>query len=45
MIRYRYAIQAHYFAYRIWAGDRTGITDDAENFEGLDFGRSSLLGT
>ena len=43
MLRYRYAIQAYYFAYRIWADDRTGITDDAENEEGLEFGRSALL--
>ena len=35
LLRFRYAVQADYFARRIVADDRTGIADPAENEKGL----------
>jgi homoserine kinase type II len=42
LLRFRYAVQADYFAHRIWVGDRTGIDDPAENHEGLRAARTGL---
>jgi Ser/Thr protein kinase RdoA (MazF antagonist) len=42
LLRFRYAIQAHYFAYRIWVDDRTGIDDPAANHIGLRAARTGL---
>ncbi len=42
--RYRYAVQADYFARRLRDSDLTGIDDPAENQEGLDDARDMLGG-
>ncbi len=42
MLRFRWAVQADYFARRLVAGDRTG-TDDAGNAQGLADARAHLL--
>jgi homoserine kinase type II len=42
MLRFRGAVQADYFAYRIWVDDRTGIEGPAENHEGLRHARTML---
>jgi homoserine kinase type II len=42
MLRFRGAVQADYFAYRIWVDDRTGIEGPAENRKGLHHARTML---
>jgi hypothetical protein len=44
MLRFRWAVQADYFAWRITANDLTGITGPAENDKGLEDARQALLG-
>jgi Ser/Thr protein kinase RdoA (MazF antagonist) len=44
MLRFRYAVQADYFAYRLYVDDRTGIADPAENHDGLCDARAGLEG-
>ncbi|MBZ2197090.1 phosphotransferase enzyme family protein [Occultella gossypii] len=43
MRRYRQAVQAAYFAQRLAASDRTGLTDPAGNHKGLDDARRGLV--
>ena len=43
MLRFRWAVQADYFAWRITAGDLTGITGPEENEKGLEDARRVLL--
>jgi len=43
MLRFRWAVQADYFARRITAGDMTGITGPEENEKGLEDARRVLL--
>ena len=43
MLRFRWAVQADYFARRITANDLTGITGPEENEKGLEDARRSLL--
>jgi Ser/Thr protein kinase RdoA (MazF antagonist) len=42
LLRFRGAVQADYFAYRIWIDDRTGIDDPVANVEGLRHARTML---
>jgi Ser/Thr protein kinase RdoA (MazF antagonist) len=42
MLRYRWAVQAYYFAYRIAHRDLTGIADHDENEKGLADARTAL---
>jgi len=42
MLRYRWAVQAYYFAYRIAHSDLTGIADHDENEKGLADARAAL---
>jgi Ser/Thr protein kinase RdoA (MazF antagonist) len=42
MLRFRWAVQADYFAYRLSVDDRTGIRDPAENRKGLYDARDAL---
>jgi homoserine kinase type II len=42
MVRFRWAVQADYFARRIATGDLTGISGDAENEKGLEDARAQL---
>ena len=42
MLRFRWAVQANYFAWRIAANDLTGISGPAENEKGLEDARRSL---
>ena len=42
MLRFRWAVQADYFARRITAGDLTGITGPDENANGLEDARRAL---
>jgi len=42
MVRFRWAVQADYFAHRIATGDLTGISGDAENEKGLEDARAQL---
>jgi Ser/Thr protein kinase RdoA (MazF antagonist) len=42
MLRFRWAVQADYFARRIASNDLTGITDPAENHTGLNDARHHL---
>ncbi len=44
LLRFRWAVQADYFARRLAAGDLTGITDGSENVKGLEDARRHLLG-
>jgi Ser/Thr protein kinase RdoA (MazF antagonist) len=44
MLRFRWAVQADYFAWRITANDLTGITGPEENDKGLEDARRALLG-
>lgn len=44
MLRFRYAVQADYFAKRIVAGDLTGIDDPSGNLDGLAGARLGLTG-
>ena len=39
MLRFRYAVQAFYFAHRIWVDDRRGIDGPEENLKGLRHAR------
>jgi hypothetical protein len=41
-LRIRWAVQAGYFAWRCSTDDRTGITDPAENREGLAAARRAF---
>ena len=43
LLRFRWAVQAWYFAWRIANDDRTGIDDPAENEKGLEDARRALL--
>jgi len=43
-LRFRWAVQADYFARRIWTNDLTGITSPSENDDGLRAARHFLLG-
>ncbi|TDE98823.1 hypothetical protein EXU48_01065 [Occultella glacieicola] len=43
MRRYRFAVQAAYFAERLTGSDRTGLTDPAGNHKGLDDARRGLV--
>jgi homoserine kinase type II len=43
MLRFRWAVQADYFAIRITANDLTGITGPEENEKGLEDARRALL--
>jgi homoserine kinase type II len=43
LLRFRWAVQADYFARRITANDLTGITGPEENEKGLDDARLALL--
>ncbi|WP_327004002.1 hypothetical protein OHA72_54630 [Dactylosporangium sp. NBC_01737] len=42
LLRFRYAVQADYFARRIATGDLTGIADATENEKGLEDARLGL---
>jgi Ser/Thr protein kinase RdoA (MazF antagonist) len=42
MLRFRWAVQADYFAQRIRANDRTGLADPADNWAGLHDARDAL---
>jgi Ser/Thr protein kinase RdoA (MazF antagonist) len=42
LLRFRWAVQADYFAARVIAGDQTGIADLAENLKGLHDARDAL---
>jgi Ser/Thr protein kinase RdoA (MazF antagonist) len=44
LLRFRWAVQADYFARRITTNDLTGITGPEENDEGLEDARRALLG-
>src|SRR5579863_9440229 len=43
MLRFRWAVQADYFAFRITENDLTGITGPQENEKGLEDARRALL--
>lgn len=43
-LRFRWAVQADYFARRLAAGDHTGISSDAGNHQGFADARHRLLG-
>jgi homoserine kinase type II len=43
MLRFRWAVQADYFAWRITVNDLTGITGPEENEKGLEDARLALL--
>lgn len=43
MLRFRWAVQAGYFAWRITAGDLTGITGPEQNEKGFEDARRALL--
>jgi homoserine kinase type II len=45
LLRFRWAVQADYFARRIASSDLTGIADQAENHKGLNAARDHLLST
>jgi homoserine kinase type II len=42
MLRFRWAVQADYFSYRLWVGDVTGTSEEAENWIGLHDARDAL---
>jgi homoserine kinase type II len=42
MLRFRYAVQAYYFAHRVYTDDRRGIEGPAENLKGLHEARDLL---
>lgn len=42
LLRFRWAVQADYFAGRVLSDDRTGIADPAENLKGLHDARDAL---
>lgn len=44
MLRFRWAVQADYFAWRITANDLTGITGPEQNEKGIEDARRALLG-
>lgn len=44
MLRFRWAVQADYFAWRVTSNDLTGISGPAENEKGLEDARRALLG-
>jgi homoserine kinase type II len=39
MLRFRYAIQAYYFAHRVWVDDRRGVSGPEDNLRGLRHAR------
>jgi hypothetical protein len=43
MLRFRWAVQADYFARRLATGDLTGITSSADNEKGLEDARQWLV--
>jgi homoserine kinase type II len=43
MVRFRWAVQADYFARRMATGDLTGISGDADNEKGLEDARQHLV--
>ena len=43
MLRFRWAVQADYFAWRVTANDLTGITGPEENEKGLEDARGPRL--
>jgi hypothetical protein len=43
MLRFRWAVQADYFAFRITQNDLTGIAGPADNEKGLEDARRALL--
>jgi hypothetical protein len=43
MLRFRWAVQADYFAFRITGNDLTGISGPHENEKGLEDARRALL--
>jgi Ser/Thr protein kinase RdoA (MazF antagonist) len=45
MLRFRWAVQADYFAHRLRTDDRTGIADPRENWVGLYDARDALAST
>jgi hypothetical protein len=44
MLRFRWAVQADYFAWRISVNDLTGISGPEENEKGLEDARRFLIG-
>lgn len=42
LLRFRYAVQADYFAHRLWADDRRGVCSPADNLQGLHDARRHL---
>jgi homoserine kinase type II len=44
MLRFRWAVQADYFAWRITANDLTGVSGPQDNEKGLEDARRALLG-
>lgn len=44
MLRFRWAVQADYFAHRLAVDDRTGIGSEDDNLSGFDDARRALLG-
>jgi Ser/Thr protein kinase RdoA (MazF antagonist) len=45
MLRFRWAVQANYFAWRLARNDLTGISGPAENEKGLEDARVALVGS
>ena len=45
LLRFRWAVQADYFAWRITENDLTGIAGPEENEKGLEDARRALLGS
>jgi homoserine kinase type II len=43
-VRFRWCVQAYYFAWRIASGDMTGIDDPSENQTGLSDAKCNLIG-
>jgi Ser/Thr protein kinase RdoA (MazF antagonist) len=44
-VRFRWAVQADYFARRLWTRDSTGLADPTDNEKGLAEARRHLLGS
>jgi homoserine kinase type II len=44
LLRFRYAVQADYYARRVWAGEQTGVSDPRADLVGLHRARDLLLG-
>ncbi|MEV4313277.1 phosphotransferase [Actinocrispum sp. NPDC049592] len=43
MVRFRWAVQADYFARRLTTGDLTGVTSSADNEKGLEDARQGMF--